>query len=90
MQIFVMVAIWVILGLLMGVLAGPIWKGRRPIGEFGDYAVAVVLAILTGLGDWYLLPLLGIEGTIKFIAAVTEPALGALLGLWVVRLVKKT
>lgn len=87
--LFVMLAIWVIIGLLMGVVAGSIWKGERPIGETGDYLVSIAAAVLTGLADWYLLPMMGIMGTLKFLAAVVEPAIVALIVLWIVRAYKK-
>jgi hypothetical protein len=84
-----MIGIWVILGLLIGALAETIWKAPRPLGAAWDYAIAIVLCIGTGLIDWYVLPLLNIEGTIKFLAAVIEPPLMALIGLWAVRKFKK-
>lgn len=90
MGLVVMFAIWIVLGLLAGALAGPIWKGRRPIGVAGDYLVAVVVTILVGLADWYLIPAwLGLEGPLKFAAAVVEPALSGLVALWIVRAIKK-
>lgn len=88
MELMVMLAIWVVLGLIAGLLAGPIWKGNRPLGESADYAIAVAAAVLTGLVDWYVLPLIGLTGTIRFIAAVLEPPLVALLVLWIVRRAK--
>ncbi|MEW6718397.1 MAG: hypothetical protein AB1345_12970 [Chloroflexota bacterium] len=89
MAIIVLVAIWVVIGVLMTALADSIWKGRRPIGVSGDYIVSILAAILTGLGDWYLLPLINIDGPVKFAAAVIEPAIVALIVLWAVRFFKK-
>jgi uncharacterized membrane protein YeaQ/YmgE (transglycosylase-associated protein family) len=89
MTIVVLIAIWVVIGLLMALLAGSIWKGERPYGEFADYAVAIVLTVLTGFADWYLVPaLLGIEGVLLFVIALLEPTAAAILGLWVMRLIK--
>jgi uncharacterized membrane protein YeaQ/YmgE (transglycosylase-associated protein family) len=87
--LLVLLAMWLVIGLLMGVLAGTIWKEARPYGDFADYLVSAVVAILTGLGDWFLLPLLNITGALRLIAAVLEPALMALIALWVMRLIKK-
>jgi len=89
MTIVVLIAIWVVIGLLMGVLAGSIWKGERPYGEMVDYAISVVLTILMGFADWYLVPAwLGIEGALLFVIAVLEPAGTAIIGLWILRLLK--
>ena len=81
--------IWIVIGVLAGALADPIWKGRRPYGEIADYVVAIVATIVTGLFDWYVLPLIGIPGTLKVVAAVLEPALVALLALWIMRIIRK-
>ncbi len=89
MSIFVLVAIWIVIGLLVGLAASSMWKEDRPYGEAGDYLIAIVVSVLTGLVDWYVLPQLGIEGTLKFIAAVIEPPVVALLVLWAIRRFKK-
>ena len=89
MTIVVLIAMWVVIGLLMALLAGSIWKGERPYGEQVDYIVSIVLTILTGLADWYLVPAwLGIEGALLFVIAIIEPAGVAIIGLWVMRLIK--
>lgn len=90
LTIVVLIAIWVVIGLLMSVLAGSIWKGERPYGEMVDYLVSIVLAVLTGFADWYLVPvLINVEGALLFVIAVVEPASVALIALWVLRLVKR-
>ncbi|NIM96210.1 MAG: hypothetical protein GTO18_21135 [Anaerolineales bacterium] len=89
MAIVVLLAIWVVVGILMAVLAGTIWKGDRPYGDAADYIVSIVLAIITGLIDWYLVAdWLNIEGALKFGISIIEPAAVSLIGLWVMRLVK--
>jgi uncharacterized membrane protein YeaQ/YmgE (transglycosylase-associated protein family) len=88
--IIVLIAIWVVIGLLMSVLAGSIWKTERPYGEMADYIVSIVLTILTGFADWFLVPvLIHAEGALLFAIAVIEPACVALIGLWALRLVKQ-
>jgi uncharacterized membrane protein YeaQ/YmgE (transglycosylase-associated protein family) len=82
-------AIWIVLGVIGGALADPIWKGRRPYGEAVDYLVGVITAVVTGLLDWVILPLIGIEGTLLFVIAVIEPALAVLVVLWVMRRIRK-
>ena len=89
MDVIVMIVIWIVIGLVMALLAGSIWKGVRPLGEAGDYLISIAASVITGFFDWYILPLMNIEGTIKFIAAVLEPALVALLILWLVRRLKR-
>ena len=81
--------IWIVIGVLVGALADPIWKGRRPYGEIADYIVAIIVTVVTGLLDWYVLPLIGIKGTFKFVIAVIEPALVALFALWIMRIIRK-
>jgi uncharacterized membrane protein YeaQ/YmgE (transglycosylase-associated protein family) len=79
----------VVVGLLMGVLAGLIWKDNRPYGAAGDYIIAIITAVILGLMDWYLIPALGFSDTIKIIGIIFEPALGALLVLWIIRKAKQ-
>lgn len=89
MTIVVLMAIWIVIGLLMALLAGYIWKGERPYGDLADYVVSILLAILMGFLDWYLVPvILGVDGAILFIISVLEPAATSLIGLWIMRLIK--
>jgi len=79
----------VLVGLLMGAIAGLIRKENRPLGAGGDYAVAVITAIVVGLLDWYVIPAMGFSNSIKYLGVAMEPALSALLVLWIVRKIKK-
>ena len=89
MGIVVLLVAMVLVGLLMGAIASLIWKENKPLGAAGDYVVAVISTILIGLMDWYVIPKMGFSDTIKWIGVATEPALGALFVLWVVRKAKK-
>jgi uncharacterized membrane protein YeaQ/YmgE (transglycosylase-associated protein family) len=89
MDLIVMIVIWVVIGLVMALLAGSIWKGARPLGEIGDYLISIAASVITGFFDWYILPLMNIGGVMKFVAAILEPALMALFILWLVRKLKK-
>lgn len=89
MEIIFVIGAMVLVGLLMGFIAGLIWKDDRPIGVGGDYAVAIVSAVVMGLIDWYVIPALGFSDTMKWLGILTEPALGALLVLWLIRVAKK-
>lgn len=79
----------VIVGLIMGFIAGLIWKENRPIGIAGDYIVSVVTAVLVGLVDWYVIPAMGFSQTLVYFGLATEPALACLLVLWLIRKAKQ-
>ena len=89
MDYLIVAVVMIPIGLLMGFVAGKIWKDDRPIGVRGDYAVAVVVTVLVGVLEWYLLPLIGIGQTVTIIAIAMEPALVALLVLWLIRVAKR-
>lgn len=89
MEIVLVIVGMVAVGLLIGWLAGPIWKQNRPIGANGDTLVAVVVAVVVGLMDWYVIPAMGFSDRLKYVGVALEPALGALLVLWIIRLAKK-
>jgi hypothetical protein len=89
MDYLIVAGVMVPIGLLMGFVAGRIWKDDRPIGVKGDYAVAVVVTVLVGVLEWYLLPLIGIGQTVTILAVAIEPALAALLVLWLIRVAKR-
>jgi len=89
-----MTIVWVLLamvvvGLIMGYVAGLIWKENRPIGVNGDYIAAVVTAVLVGLLDWFVIPAMGFSKSLVYIGLAMEPALGSLLVLWIIRKAKQ-
>ena len=86
--LFVIVAM-IVVGAIMGFVAGLIWKDDRPIGVGGDYIVAIIAAVVMGLIDWFVIPALGFSDTMKWIGVLTEPALTSLLVLWLIRVAKK-
>lgn len=89
MEILLIIGAMILVGLLMGFVAGLIWKDDHPIGVPGDYAVSIISAVIMGLIDWYLIPALGFSDTMKWLGILFEPALGALLVLWLIRVAKK-
>jgi uncharacterized membrane protein YeaQ/YmgE (transglycosylase-associated protein family) len=89
MEILILIAAMVVVGLVIGFLAGLIWKGDRPIGVKGDYLVAVISTVVIGLIDWFVIPAMGFSDTIKWLGILLEPALGALLVLWIIRIARK-
>ena len=89
LQILILIGIMIVFGLVVGYIAGLIWKDNRPIGVKGDYIVAILSAIVIGLLDWFVIPAMGFSQTLKLIGVVLEPPLGALAVLWVIRIAKK-
>jgi uncharacterized membrane protein YeaQ/YmgE (transglycosylase-associated protein family) len=88
-MIVILLVAMVLVGLLMGAIGSLIWKENKPLGAAGDYIVAVITAIAIGLLDWTVIPAMGFSDTMKYLGVAMEPALGALIVLWVMRKVKK-
>ena len=88
MEIIILLAAMVVVGLIIGALAGPIWKDNRPIGVQGDYIASVISTVVIGLLDWYVIPAMGFSDTLKYLGVALEPALGALIVLWIIRKAK--
>lgn len=85
MEIVFVIGGMIVVGLIVGALAGVIWRDERPLGVPGDYAVAVVTAVLVGLADWFVIPAMGFSTTLRNLGIATEPALSALLVLWLIK-----
>jgi uncharacterized membrane protein YeaQ/YmgE (transglycosylase-associated protein family) len=89
MTILILIVAMIVVGLIIGWLAGPIWKNKRPIGVRGDYIASVVTAVVVGLLDWYVIPAMGFSDSLRNLGVALEPALGALLVLWIIRQARK-
>lgn len=89
MEIIILLIAMAVVGIIIGVLAGFIWKDNRPIGVLGDYIAAIVSTIVIGLIDWFVIPAMGFSELWKFIGVALEPALGALIVLWIIRKAKQ-
>jgi len=89
MDILILLVVMVVVGLIMGWVAGLIWKENRPIGVQGDYVVAVITAVVVGLLDWYVIPAMGFSQSMVYLGVALEPALGVLLVLWIIRKAKQ-
>jgi uncharacterized membrane protein YeaQ/YmgE (transglycosylase-associated protein family) len=87
--LLIIILAMVVVGLIIGWLGGIIWKGNRPYGARADYLASVITAVVVGLMDWYFIPLLNFSDGIKYIGIAIEPALSALVILWVMRKVKR-
>jgi uncharacterized membrane protein YeaQ/YmgE (transglycosylase-associated protein family) len=88
MPILILIAVLILVGLLIGYIAGLIWKDNRPVGVQGDYLAAIITAVAVGLLDYYVIPAMGFSNTMRWLGVAFEPALGALLVLWVIRKAK--
>lgn len=89
MQIIILIVAMIVVGLLMGWVAGFIWKNKRPIGVRGDYIAAVITAVVVGLIDWYVIPAMGFSISLRNLGVALEPAISALIVLWVIRAAKR-
>ena len=81
--------IWIVIGLLVGALASVVARSEPPYGLGVDIVASVLTMVVVGLGDYYVLPLLGITGAIRFAATVLEPLAGVVLVLWLLRYIKR-
>ncbi|MCG2785656.1 MAG: hypothetical protein L6461_11170 [Anaerolineae bacterium] len=89
MELVLLIVAMVVVGLLVGWIAGFIWKDKHPIGVQGDYVTAVITAVVVGLIAWFVIPAMGFSPGIRNLGVTMEPALGALLVLWLVRVAKR-
>jgi len=89
MQALIVISAMIAVGLLIGYLAGFIWKGNRPIGVRGDYIASIISAIIMGLIDWFLIPAMGFGNGIRLIGIIFEPPATSLIVLWIIRKAKE-
>jgi len=74
MTILIVILAMIVVGLLMGYIAGLIWKDNRPIGVQGDYIAAIISTVVMGLIDWLVIPSMGFSDTLRNVGVVIEPA----------------
>ncbi|MCP4165757.1 MAG: hypothetical protein GY759_07665 [Chloroflexi bacterium] len=87
----ILFVIWIVMGLGLGYYAASIFKGDRPYGLGGDLVAGVLTAIVVGLLDWFIIPLVlpNMGQMVLFVAAILEPLLGVLVVLWLMRYLKR-
>ncbi len=85
MDILILVVAMIAVGAVLGWLADKIFKGDRPKGVQGDILAAILTTVIVGLLDWFVIPLMGFSSTMKLLGVIFEPALGAVLVLWLMR-----
>ena len=88
MEIVILVVVMVLVGLLIGALSPKIFKGEAPYGQRGDYIASVLSTVIIGLMDWFVIPAMGFSDMMKYLGVALEPALGALIVLWLIRKAK--
>lgn len=84
-EILILIAAMVVVGLVVGWLAKKIWKDDRK----NDMTIAVITTVIVGLLDYYIVPALGFSDTWKWFWVALEPPLAALFVLWLFRKAKK-
>ncbi len=85
MDLVILIVAMVAVGAVIGWLADKIFKGERPRGLSGDLLASILTTVAVGLLDWFVIPAMGFSDTMKLVGVFLEPALGALLVLWLIR-----
>jgi uncharacterized membrane protein YeaQ/YmgE (transglycosylase-associated protein family) len=80
--------VWILIGLLVGASASLVGSAP-PYGVGVDLGAAVLTMIAVGLLDYFILPLMGYKGTIRFVAMIAEPLIGAVIVLWLLRIIRR-
>ena len=84
MAILYIILAMILVGLIAGFVAGLIWKD-----EYNNYPVAIIVAVIVGLIDYFVIPMMGFSDTLKWAGVATEPFLSALFILWLIRYAKR-
>jgi hypothetical protein len=88
MDIVLLIAAMLVVGLVMTYVAGLIWKENMPVAGSAAYIIGVVTAIVVGLLDWVVIPAMGFSDTLKYLGVALEPALCVLLVFWIIKKAK--
>jgi len=88
-QALIIVGIEIVIGLVIGFIAGLIWKENRPIGVKGDYAVAIGSSVIFGVLTWFILPALGFGQTFRLLGVFGDVPFLSLAILWLIRYLNK-
>ncbi|MGB2896950.1 MAG: hypothetical protein WBB65_12390 [Anaerolineales bacterium] len=88
MEILILIAAMVVVGLIMTFVSKLIWKDELPVSVTAAYIIGVVTAVVVGLLDWVVIPAMGFSDTLKYVGAATEPALSVPLVLWIIKKAK--
>jgi len=85
MEILILVAAMVVVGLIMTYVSKLIWKDELPVGMPNAYIVGIATTIIVGLLDWFVIPAMGFSDTLKYLGIASEPALSVPLVFWIIK-----
>lgn len=88
MEIVLLIATMVVVGLIMTYVSKLIWKDELPVAMPNAYIVGVVTTVVVGLLDWVVIPAMGFSDTLKYVGAALEPALSVPLVFWIIKKAK--
>lgn len=88
MEILILVAAMVVVGLIMTYVSKLIWKDELPVGMPNAYIVGIVTTIVVGLLDWFVIPAMRFSDTLKYVGVALEPALSVPLVFWIIKKAK--
>lgn len=88
MEILLLIAAMVAVGLIMTYVSSLIWKGDLPVGGSNAYIVGILTAVIVGLLDWFVIPAMGFSDTLKYLGAALEPALSVPIVFWIIKKAK--
>ena len=89
LQVLIIIGIMFVIGIIIGFVAGLIWKDNRPLGVKGDYLIAILSSVVFGLLAWFLLPALGFSQTLKLLGTFGDVPFISLGILWLIRYINK-
>ncbi len=89
LELILLTGALIIVGAVMGWLAGRIWKSNKPFGTSGDYLAAIITTVVVGLFDYFVIPAMNFSETLKWFGVALEPPLAALFVLWGMRKIKR-
>lgn len=84
MEIVYLLLAMIVVGLIVGYIAGLIWKD-----DFNNYPTAIIAAVITGLLDYFVIPMIISNETLMWLGVALEPPLVALGVLWLIRYAKR-
>lgn len=89
-SLVILFVIWIVMGAGIGFYADSIFKGDRPYGANGDVVAGLATAIIVGVLDWVVIPLVfpNMGQSLIFVAAILEPLLSIFIVLWLLRYIK--
>ena len=85
MEILILIAAMVVVGLIMTFVSKLIWKDELPVSVTAAYIIGVVTAVVVGLADWFVIPAIVDSDILKYLGIALEPALSVPLVFWIIK-----